>query len=133
MDLNQVTIGSNDVARATRFYLQLGLRLIVDSTPRYVRFECPDGSATFSIHHVDAMSLPTTTVVYFECEDLDERCRELRAAGVEFDSAPEDQRWLWREARLRDPDGNPICLYHAGNNRRNPPWRVDVRADQERY
>ena len=31
MDLNQVTIGSTDVARSMRFYQQLGLRLIVDS------------------------------------------------------------------------------------------------------
>ena len=41
-----------------------------------------------------------------------------------FDSGPEDQTWLWREAWLRDPDGNRLCLYHAGNNRRFPPWRV---------
>ena len=33
-------------------------------------------------------------------------------------------RWLWREARLVDPSGNVICLYHAGENRLNPPWRV---------
>ena len=32
MDLNQVTIGSTDVARSMRFYQQLGLRLIVDNT-----------------------------------------------------------------------------------------------------
>jgi hydroxymethylpyrimidine/phosphomethylpyrimidine kinase len=32
--------------------------------------------------------------------------------------------WLWREARLRDPSGNEICLYHAGANRRFPPWRI---------
>jgi hydroxymethylpyrimidine/phosphomethylpyrimidine kinase len=34
------------------------------------------------------------------------------------------QRWLWREAWLRDPAGNSICLYHAGDNRRFPPWRI---------
>ena len=35
-----------------------------------------------------------------------------------------DQPWLWREARLQDPSGNVICRYHAGENRLNPPWRV---------
>jgi hypothetical protein len=25
---------------------------------------------------------------------------------------------------LQDPDGNMICLYHAGNTRRFPPWRL---------
>jgi hypothetical protein len=32
--------------------------------------------------------------------------------------------WLWREARLRDPDGHRVCLYRAGQNRKNPPWRL---------
>jgi len=45
-------------------------------------------------------------------------------AGVTFESGPCDQPWLWREARLRDPDGNAICLYWAGPNRRFPPWRL---------
>jgi hydroxymethylpyrimidine/phosphomethylpyrimidine kinase len=31
---------------------------------------------------------------------------------------------MWREARLRDPDGNIIFLYHAGEARRFPPWRI---------
>jgi hypothetical protein len=31
---------------------------------------------------------------------------------------------LWREAYLHDPDGNVLCLYHAGNNRRFPPGRI---------
>ena len=34
---------------------------------------------------------------------------------------PEDQPWLWREAYLADPDGNPIMLFHAGENRVDPP------------
>jgi hydroxymethylpyrimidine/phosphomethylpyrimidine kinase len=36
------------------------------------------------------------------------------------------QPWLWREARLRDPFGNLICLYKAGEHRRHPPWRVGL-------
>lgn len=28
---------------------------------------------------------------------------------------------LWREARLRDPAGNALCLFFAGPNRRDPP------------
>ena len=63
-------------------------------------------------------------VIYFECEDLDDVAERLLAAGVRFDSLPEDQPWLWREARLRDPAGNVLCLFRAGRNRRDPPWRV---------
>ena len=50
--------------------------------------------------------------------------KRLKEAGLQFDTDPADQRWLWREARLRDPSGNPICLFAAGANRLNPPWRI---------
>lgn len=53
MNLNQITIKSSDVNRAVQFYQKLGLRLIVDSSPRYVRFELPIGGSTFSISHSD--------------------------------------------------------------------------------
>ena len=43
---------------------------------------------------------------------------------------PADQAWLWREARLADPSGNVICIYHAGENRRFPPWRVAADAGE---
>jgi hypothetical protein len=49
---------------------------------------------------------------------------ELKGRGIVFTQDPTDQRWLWREARLSDPAGNVICLYRAGENRRNPPWRI---------
>jgi hypothetical protein len=34
------------------------------------------------------------------------------------------QKVLWREAHLRDPDGNMLCLFYAGKNRLDPPWRL---------
>jgi hypothetical protein len=43
---------------------------------------------------------------------------------LEFERRPVDQPWLWREARLRDPDGNWLCLLRAGENRLVPPWRL---------
>ena len=55
MNLNQVTIPSIDVYKATEFYKTLGLKLIVDALPRYVRFECPNGDATFSVHLVEEL------------------------------------------------------------------------------
>ena len=63
--------------------------------------------------------------VYFECDDLDARVAALNAKSVDFDSGPEDKSWLWREAWLRDPAGNRLCLYFAGDNRRFPPWRLE--------
>lgn len=129
MRLNQVTIPSANVARSVEFYKRLGLIQIVESLPRYARFVCPDGDATFSIHRVDNIAPGEKPVVYFECDALDQTVTELEQRGFEFDSRPVDQSWLWREAYLRDPDGNLICLYFAGENRLNPPWRLPV--DQE--
>jgi predicted enzyme related to lactoylglutathione lyase len=68
-------------------------------------------------------------VVYFECDDLDDRVAALRERGIAFDQLPTDQPWLWREARLRDPSGNVICLYYAGMNRRFPSWRIQNPPD----
>jgi catechol 2,3-dioxygenase-like lactoylglutathione lyase family enzyme len=124
MRLNQVTFPSTDVARAVEFYKKLGLVLIVDSVPRYARFVCPDGDETFSIHRVDIVAKGEKPVVYFECDDLDGAVAKLEQLGILFETKPVDQTWLWREAYLRDPDGNQICLFSAGENRLNPPWRI---------
>lgn len=123
MQLNQVTVGCTDYAASVAFYRALGLTQIVDAPPRYARFETPTGE-TFSIHMVDAMR-PGGIVIYFEIETLDETVAALEAAGIAFDSAPHDESWGWREARLRDPAGNALCLYRAGDYRRFPPWRID--------
>jgi len=124
MNLNQVTVPSENVAESVDFYKRLGLRQIVETSEDYARFECPDGDSTFSVHRVDRVREGFGAVVYFECEELDRTVRDLKAQGIVFESDPENQRWLWREARLRDPSGNVLCLYHAGANRRNPPWRI---------
>ncbi|MEO9467399.1 VOC family protein [Parasphingorhabdus sp.] len=122
MQLNQVTVGCIDYDASVAFYRKLGLVQIVDAAPRYARFETPTGE-TFSIHLVDAVSNPAT-VIYFEIEELDEKVSALEATGIAFKSSPTDESWGWREARLHDPAGNPLCLFFAGENRRNPPWRI---------
>ena len=125
MNLNQVTVPAFDLAASIAFYETLGLRLIVRSET-YARFECPDGDATFSLAKRET-PVPADSEgvhVYFECEDLDARVAALKARGLAFDQDPQDMRWLWREAWLPDPAGNLICLYHAGKNRKTPPWRT---------
>ena len=123
MNLNQVTVPAVDVAASIAFFEAMGFRLIVDARPRYARFECPTGDATFSLHQA-APHGDSGVVVYFECESLDEQVAQLVAKGFVVDQGPTDESWLWREARLRDPSGNVICLFHAGTNRKHPPWRV---------
>lgn len=124
MNLNQVTIYSKKPVETVEFFELLGLKRIVDSLPRYARLECPDGESTLSVHVDDDATENRTVVLYFECEDLDAKTVQLRSSGLEFDEDPKDRSWLWREAYLKDPNGNRICLFYAADNRKNPPWRV---------
>ncbi|MEO7115875.1 MAG: VOC family protein [Caldimonas sp.] len=125
MNLNQVTLPAFDVSASVAFYRNLGFKLIVDA-PHYARFKSTQGDATFSVHAASASIEPSKTVIYFECAELDQKVQDLCAKGVLFAQMPKDEPWLWREARLVDPSGNVICLYQAGENRLNPPWRTVV-------
>lgn len=120
MRLNQVTLPATDIAASAAFWRTLGFRQIV-AADHYCRFVAPDGDATLSIHLGGAVG---DAAVYLETGTLDADVARLTAAGVTFDSGPTDQTWLWREAWTRDPAGNRVCLYHAGVNRLDPPWRL---------
>ena len=123
MILNQVTVPALDIAASVAFYRLLGLVQIVDA-PHYARFECTGGEATFSVHLAPGPLAASQTVVYFETPQLDAEVLRLQAAGLTFLQEPKDEPWLWREARLLDPAGNMVCLYWAGEHRKNPPWRL---------
>lgn len=124
MNLNQATIYCGKTEETAEFLKKLGLVLIVDSLPRYARFECPDGESTLSLQHDENAVVSNNIVLYFECADLDGEVERLRSVGLKFDEDPTDRPWLWRQAYLKHPNGNKICLFHAGDNRKNPPWRV---------
>ncbi len=125
MNLNQITAPSLDLTKSIPFYEDLGLKLIVKSLPHYARFECPNGESSFSLHQTDRLPTEDGIFIYFECEQLDEEVIRLKDKGIVFDLEPTDQKWLWREARLKDVDGNQLILYYGGENRLNPPWRID--------
>ena len=122
--LNQVTVTGKDYAKMVDFYRRLGLKQIVDSPENnYARFEA--GAATFSVQCDPDAEIGETVAVYFECDDLDQRVERLARSGLPFEHGPRNQPWDWREARLRDPSGNTIFLYRAGEARRFPPWRME--------
>lgn len=126
--LNQVTLPARDLQASIDFYLRFGLRLIVDSPETsYARFEVPGSDTTLSVH-----VLPGTTAnrspapqLYFETEHPEALIAQLAERGIEPVEALEDKPWLWREAWFADPAGNRLCVFFAGENRRNPPWRVE--------
>ncbi len=124
MKLNHVTLIVTDFERSTAFYRSLGLVAVVHEPPRYARFRCPDGDETLSVEVTGESPTPARAQLFFECPDLDHTVAQLKAQGLDFDQDPTDMPYLWREARIRDPDGHDIRLYFAGENRLNPPWKV---------
>ena len=122
--LNQVTLTVNDYEKSVAFYSALGLKQITGSVEnQYARFETA-GGATLSIQADPEEKILGTVAVYLECDDLDAQVERLARAGMAFEHGPRNQPWMWREARLRDPSGNVVFLYRAGEARRFPPWRV---------
>ena len=78
-------------------------------------------------HHAEALAGDTHVELGLECDsaaELDALVERLRGAGYVFEHGPVDQSWQWREARLRDPDGNMLLLFHGGAIRRDPPWKL---------
>ena len=123
--LNQVTVTGTNYERSVDFYRRLGLKQIVDSPENgYARFETA-GGVTFSVQIDPEEKIIATSAIYLECDDLDERVEQLARSGIAFEHGPRNQPWMWREARLRDPDGNIIFFYKAGEHRRFPPWRME--------
>ena len=131
MRFNHVTLDVADLERSKAFYSALGLIQIVDSPPRYARFVLPQGDATLSVEVMgDRPGRPADRAqLFFECDALDETVAALKRRGVVFEQEPTDMFYLWREARLRDPDEHELRLYFAGENRLNPPWRLKDPAD----
>jgi len=140
MELNQVTLPALDVAESVKFYRTMGFEPLIYG-PLYARFKATVGNTTFSLHAVEPPAAAGSTpgrpatetpsawskiVVYFECAELDKQVKLLKSRGIQFVQEPRDEPWQWREARLLDPAGNLICLYHDnyGGSRLNPPpWR----------
>ena len=100
MNLNQATIYTDKPVATAEFFQKLGLKIIVDSLPRYARLECPDGDSTLSIQEADDVQVTNNVVLYFECEELDRTVEELKSNGLSFDEDPPDRpdarRWLGR-------------------------------------
>jgi catechol 2,3-dioxygenase-like lactoylglutathione lyase family enzyme len=122
--LNHVTLTVGDVETSAGFYARLGLEQVVASYPDYARFVAPQGDTTLSLHRTDGSPPVPSASIHFEVDDVDRVVADLKEAAFRFVCDPVDQPYLWREAILLDPDGHRVFIYHAGENRLNPPWRV---------
>jgi catechol 2,3-dioxygenase-like lactoylglutathione lyase family enzyme len=132
--LNHVTLAVADVENSARFYARLGLAQIVADYPGYAQFVASRGDTTLSLHRAEDRPSPGPSAsIHFEVDDVDRAVEQLKQAGFDFACDPVHQPYLWREAILLDPDGHRIFIYHAGENRLDPPWRIgsdpDVQTD----
>jgi len=93
--------------------------LIVKSLPNYARFECPNGNSIFSIHQTQTLPKGDGIHVYFECENLDEEVENLRQAELNLRKS--------NGSRLKDVDGNQLILFYGGENRLNPPCKIETK------
>lgn len=123
MRLNHITLPARNVESSAKFYVTLGLTQIVANYPQYARLLAPDGDSTLSLHQASEVPQGGASI-HFEVEDVDQTVQQFKNAGFDFVCDPVDQPYLWREAILLDPDGHRIFIFHAGENRLNPPWRL---------
>ncbi len=124
MRLNHVTLRVSDVEASADFYARLGLRQIVANYPDYARFVSPEGDATLSLQRAERSTVDPTASIHFEVDEVDGAAQALERAGFELACPATDQPYLWREAILLDPDGHRVFIYHAGESRLDPPWRL---------
>ncbi|MGE0326524.1 MAG: VOC family protein [Polyangiaceae bacterium] len=129
MRLSHVTLLVDDINASRAFYLRLGFELLVD-TPYYCRFLTRinegEGDETLSIEHLAGARAPAAQLgLEFPSVDaLNSYVEQLVARGIDVAEGPTDRSWLWRDARIFDPDGHEWMLFYAGANKLNPPWRV---------
>jgi catechol 2,3-dioxygenase-like lactoylglutathione lyase family enzyme len=125
--LNHITIAVSELERSVSFYERLGLEVIVHAPPRYARLYVSASDSTLSLEVMpDVKAGSPTFHLYFECENVDQTHLNLSGLGVVFTQPPTDMSYMWREAKLLDPDGYDVRLFSAGENRINPPWRLPV-------
>ncbi len=123
--LNHITLPAIDVEASATFYARLGLTQIVAHYPEYARLLSPRGETTLSLHRAERSVGSPRASIHFEVDDVNQTVERLRGEGFTFVCDPVDQPYLWREAIMLDPDGHHVFIYHAGENRLDPPWRLD--------
>lgn len=110
-----VSVPVTDPGQAKDFYVnQLGFELVRDddSMPglHWVQTR-PHGSAVSLtlVNWFESMPAGSLRGLVLTVDDLGTTYEELKAAGVEFESAPRERPWA-TEAVMRDPDGNQFVL-----------------------
>jgi catechol 2,3-dioxygenase-like lactoylglutathione lyase family enzyme len=117
-DVKVISVPVSDQERAKAFYVdKLGFDLTRDddSVPgiRWVQVTPRGGSVSLTlVTWFETMPAGSLQGLVLGSENLESDCRELEAAGVEFDRPLQQQPW-GTEAVIRDPDGNRLVLQQS--------------------
>jgi catechol 2,3-dioxygenase-like lactoylglutathione lyase family enzyme len=124
LSFNHAMVYCRDVERSLGFYHDiLGMKMLdefrYEGKAVYARLVAPGGEGTIALHQAGpGASVAADGVrLYFEIEDLDNFCQQVKRKGIYFSQLPQMMPWGWRHAYLNDYDGHEISLFWAGPNR----------------
>jgi catechol 2,3-dioxygenase-like lactoylglutathione lyase family enzyme len=111
-----ITLFTDDVAEAKRFYLDVFAMPIVHEDPTSIAFAFPNIVvnlvAAGETHQLIAPApaggpgTPARMMITLQVDDVDATCDRLRARGVAFLNGPMNRPWGPRTATFADPSGH---------------------------
>ena len=111
-----VTLFTDDLAEAKRFYLNVFAMPIVHEDPTSIAFAFPnvvvnlvaaaETPELIAPATVGGPGTPARMMITLEVDDVDAACERLRARGVELLNGPLDRPWGPRTAAFADPSGH---------------------------
>lgn len=117
---NHAMIYVSSLERSLEFYQTgIGFEMLERQGDEYARLKSPAAETTIALHRNNR--LPATGQggirLYFEVEDVDAFCSTLETKGFKLEQRAMKMPWGWTHAYLRDPDGNEVSIYSAGEMR----------------
>jgi catechol 2,3-dioxygenase-like lactoylglutathione lyase family enzyme len=113
-----ISVPVSNPGAAKDFYVdRLGFELVRDneSVPgiHWVQVRPKGGDVSITlVNWFESMPAGSLRGLVLVVDDLDATHHELEAAGVEFESPPQQRPWA-TEAVMKDPDGNEFVLQQA--------------------
>jgi catechol 2,3-dioxygenase-like lactoylglutathione lyase family enzyme len=108
--ISAITLVTQDMARAVRFYTMLGFELTYGGEK--ARFTSLRGGTGFVnlATQPGGGTAPRWGRVIFHVSDVDELHAQVVASGHSPDTAPRDAEWGERYFHLTDPDGHELSF-----------------------
>ena len=109
--LDHLSIPVRDHVRSRAWYTRhFGFRVEFEVPERKTVALQDDGELTLFLVETPAPNVVPSCGFAFQVDDVDAKYRELSAAGVVFDKAPQKLFWGYG-AELRDPDGYLVSVW----------------------